>query len=148
MRMRAAKHANRPNPILRGFGHSGRRRPLFPADFLMHPLRHTILTRPGEAGVDAFTIMRNAGHSRIVLSQRCIHPTPEAVERAFEGLQRSDDLSIIEPMRQLFATVSATLEVAALVNCEGPVAQRLEQGTHNPLVVGSNPTGPTKLFGV
>ena len=27
----------------------------------------------------------------------------------------------------------------------GPVAQRLEQGTHNPLVVGSNPTGPTIL---
>jgi hypothetical protein len=25
----------------------------------------------------------------------------------------------------------------------GPVAQRLEQGTHNPLVVGSNPTGPS-----
>ncbi len=25
----------------------------------------------------------------------------------------------------------------------GPVAQRLEQWTHNPLVVGSNPTGPT-----
>ena len=24
----------------------------------------------------------------------------------------------------------------------GPLAQRLEQGTHNPLVVGSNPTGP------
>ena len=28
-------------------------------------------------------------------------------------------------------------------NLHGPVAQRLEQGTHNPLVVGSNPTGPT-----
>jgi hypothetical protein len=26
----------------------------------------------------------------------------------------------------------------------GPVAQRLEQGTHNPLVAGSNPAGPTK----
>jgi hypothetical protein len=26
----------------------------------------------------------------------------------------------------------------------GPVAQRLEQGTHNPLVGGSNPSGPTK----
>ena len=26
----------------------------------------------------------------------------------------------------------------------GPVAQRLEQWTHNPLVVGSNPTGPTE----
>src|SRR4029077_6381194 len=28
----------------------------------------------------------------------------------------------------------------------GPVAQRLEQGTHNPLVRGSNPCGPTKLI--
>jgi hypothetical protein len=26
----------------------------------------------------------------------------------------------------------------------GPVAQRLEQGTHNPLVRGSNPCGPTR----
>ncbi len=29
------------------------------------------------------------------------------------------------------------------LSIQGPVAQRLEQGTHNPLVVGSNPTGPT-----
>ena len=28
----------------------------------------------------------------------------------------------------------------------GPVAQRLEQGTHNPLVRGSNPCGPTSDF--
>ena len=27
----------------------------------------------------------------------------------------------------------------------GPVAQRLVQGTHNPLVAGSNPAGPTTL---
>jgi hypothetical protein len=27
----------------------------------------------------------------------------------------------------------------------GPVAQRLEQRTHNPLVLGSNPSGPTNL---
>src|SRR3954470_20059617 len=26
----------------------------------------------------------------------------------------------------------------------GPVAQRLEQGTHNPLVLGSNPSGPSE----
>ena len=31
----------------------------------------------------------------------------------------------------------------------GPVAQRLEQGTHNPLVPGSNPGGPSlKVFWV
>jgi hypothetical protein len=29
----------------------------------------------------------------------------------------------------------------------GPVAQRLEQWTHNPLVVGSNPTGPIQNGG-
>ena len=28
----------------------------------------------------------------------------------------------------------------------GPIAQRLEQGTHNPLVPGSNPGGPTSLL--
>jgi hypothetical protein len=46
-----------------------------------------MLTRLGESGVDAFTITRIAGHSSIVVSQRYIHPTPEAFERAFERLQ-------------------------------------------------------------
>jgi Phage integrase family len=63
----------------------GKRRPLFPADFVLHSLRHTMLTRLGESGTDAFTIMRVADHSSIVVSQRYIHPTPESVERAFRG---------------------------------------------------------------
>jgi integrase len=87
----------------------GKRNELFPADFVLHTLRHTMLTRLGESGVDAFTIMRIAGHSSIVVSQRYIHPTPEAVERAFERLQQSGDFAVIEPERQLPATVSATL---------------------------------------
>jgi hypothetical protein len=29
---------------------------------------------------------------------------------------------------------------------DGPVAQRLEQRTHNPLVPGSNPGGPTRIL--
>jgi len=66
----------------------GKRRPIFPADFVLHSLRHTMLTRLGESGVDAFTIMRIAGHSSIVVSQRYIHPMPEAVERAFERLAK------------------------------------------------------------
>src|SRR6266480_2298740 len=32
---------------------------------------------------------------------------------------------------------------ASLCQPHGPVAQRLEQGTHNPLVPGSNPGGPS-----
>lgn len=51
----------------------GKRREIFPADFVLHSLRHTMLTRLGESGVDAFTIMRIAGHSSIVVSQRYIH---------------------------------------------------------------------------
>ncbi len=39
------------------------------------------------------------------------------------------------------------LQTGAMVSlrpsCDGPVAQRLVQGTHNPLVLGSNPSGPS-----
>jgi site-specific recombinase XerD len=56
-------------------------------EFVIHSLRHTMLTRLGEAGVDAFTIMKIAGHSSITVSQRYVHPSPEALERAFERLE-------------------------------------------------------------
>jgi hypothetical protein len=42
------------------------------------------LTRFGEAGADAFTIKKVAGHSSVTISERYIHPTPEGQERAFE----------------------------------------------------------------
>jgi len=58
-----------------------------PKDFVIHSLRHTMLTRLGEAGADAFTIMRIAGHSSVTVSQRYVHPTPEGLERAFERLE-------------------------------------------------------------
>jgi hypothetical protein len=45
-----------------------------------------MLTRLGEAGVDAFTIMRVAGHSSVTVSQRYVHPSPDSLERAFERL--------------------------------------------------------------
>jgi hypothetical protein len=76
-----------------------------------------MLTRLGESGVDAFTIMRIAGRSSISVSQQYIHPTPEAVERAFERLQLSGNVTVIKPKRQLPATVSATLANRAAVSC-------------------------------
>ena len=57
-----------------------------PADFVLHSLRHTFGTRLGEAGADAFTIMKLMGHSTVTASQRYVHPSPEAVELAFERL--------------------------------------------------------------
>lgn len=57
-----------------------------PADFVLHSLRHAFGTRLGESGADAFTIMRLMGHSTVTVSRRYLHPSPEAVERAFERL--------------------------------------------------------------
>jgi integrase len=56
-------------------------------EFVLHSLRHTMLTRLGEAGVDAFTIKRIAGHSSITVSERYVHPSTDAMERAFERLE-------------------------------------------------------------
>ncbi len=74
-----------------------------------------MLTRLGEAGVDAFTIMRIAGHSSITVSQRYVHPSSESLERAFERLKalnaasgrRSDETGLVP------ATFSATVEDTA-----------------------------------
>jgi len=58
-----------------------------PDDFVLHSLRHTFGTRLGEAGADAFTIMKLMGHSTVIVSQRYVHPSPESIERAFEKLE-------------------------------------------------------------
>jgi len=58
----------------------------FAAEFVIHSLRHTMLTRLGESGADAFTIMRIAGHSSVTVSQRYVHSSPESLEKAFERL--------------------------------------------------------------
>jgi hypothetical protein len=42
-----------------------------------------------------------------------------------------------------FVQFRCHVEAESLASKAGPVAQRLEQGTHNPLVRGSNPCGPT-----
>jgi site-specific recombinase XerD len=41
-------------------------------EFVLHSLRHTMLTRLGEQGTDAFTIKRIAGHSCITVSERYV----------------------------------------------------------------------------
>jgi integrase len=76
-----------------------------PADFVLHSLRHTFGTRLGEAGADAFTIMRLMGHSTVTVSQRYVHPSPEAVELAFGRLMALN--------MQKVSTISATINQAA-----------------------------------
>jgi hypothetical protein len=54
----------------------------------MRHSRHTYGTRLGEAGADAFTIMRLMGHSSVTVSQKYVHPSPEAMERAVQRLDQ------------------------------------------------------------
>lgn len=54
--------------------------------FPPYTMRHTALTRLAEAGCDAFTLARIAGHSSIAITQRYCHPQREAVERSFSKL--------------------------------------------------------------
>ena len=51
--------------------------------FPAYVLRHTALTRLAQAGCDAFTLARIAGHSSVTITQRYIHPQADAIERAF-----------------------------------------------------------------
>ncbi len=60
-----------------------------PTEFVPHSFRHTFGTRLGEAGADAFTIMRIMGHSSITVSQRYVHPTAGTMENAIMGLERA-----------------------------------------------------------
>lgn len=87
-----------------------------PEGFVLHSLRHTYGTRLGEGGADAFSIMRLMGHSSVTISQRYVHPTPEALERAVERLEmlnreamnRLPDRGKRELLETNPATISAT----------------------------------------
>jgi len=85
-----------------------------PKEAVIHSLRHTMLTRLGESGVDVFTIMKIAGHSSVSVSEKYVHPSSESMERAFERLQKFNREAVaksqsieenVEP-----ATISATSE--------------------------------------
>ena len=71
-----------------------RRRLKLPAEFVLYSLRHTALTRLGENGADAFTIMRIAGHSSVTTSQRYVHPSSETVAFAIVRLDTSNQQAL------------------------------------------------------
>lgn len=54
------------------------------ADFVPYVLRHTALTRLGEAANgDVFVLARIAEHSSITITQRYVHPQADAISRVF-----------------------------------------------------------------
>lgn len=80
-----------------------------PKDFVIHSLRHTMLTRLGESGAGAFEIMRIAGHSSVTVSQRYVHPSEESIGRAFERLE-----TLNAAKREKVAKDSAKVEIVEM----------------------------------
>jgi integrase len=64
--------------------------PGFPAEFVLHSLRHTFCTRLGEAATEAFLIQRLAGHHSVTVSERYVHPTPESAVLAIRRLDAAN----------------------------------------------------------
>lgn len=69
---------------LNHLNHRLRKTRRLPNDFLVPSLRHTNVD---DAAVEAFSIIRIAGQS-IMVSQRCVRPSSEAMEHAFERWER------------------------------------------------------------
>ena len=58
------------------------------------------------------------------------------------GLQITPATEIMQSAANFFPVNTTSVRKTREIRHPGPVAQRLEQGTHNPLVGGSNPSGP------
>ena len=93
-----------------------------PKEFVLHSLRHTFLTRLGEAGADAFTIKTVAGHSSVTISQKYIHPTGEAVERAFERLET---LNLTAQRKLMPASVAASASTTPAAKVASPAVKEV-----------------------
>ena len=71
-----------------------RRRLKPPDEFVLYSLRHAALTRLGKNGVDAFIIMRIAGHSSVTTSKRYVHPSSQTVAPATARLDTSNQQAL------------------------------------------------------
>jgi integrase len=74
----------------------------------MRHSRHTYGTRLGETGADAFTIMRLMGHSTVTVSQRYVHPSPEAMDNAVTRMETWSASKLREVGTNLAADSKAT----------------------------------------
>jgi len=78
--------------------------------FQPYILRHTALTQLAQAGCDAFTLARIAGHSSITITQRYIHPQADAIERAFAPLAAAPNVVLSKTESGQVGTKLGTIE--------------------------------------
>lgn len=83
-----------------------------PREFVIHSLRHSFCTRLGEAGTEAFLIQRMAGHHSVTVSERYVHPTPEAMLLAMARLDAANQGLAGVPTATGTATRSLAMSVS------------------------------------
>jgi integrase len=88
-----------------------------PPGSVLHSLRHTYGTQLGEGGADAFSIMCLMGHSSVTISQRYVHPTPEALEMAVQRLEALNQKAIQSLPKMATDPKTDTSGVAVPVSC-------------------------------
>ena len=72
--------------------------------FVPYTLRHTALTRLGEAaGGDVFVLARIARHSSITVTQHYVHPQADAIDRVFSASQLRVGTKLGTPKKSLLA---------------------------------------------
>ena len=80
-----------------------------PKDCVIHSLRHTFLTRFGEAGADAFTIKKVAVYSSVTISERNINPhLKDRSAPPSASLMNRDAVEKVRKKREV-PTISATV---------------------------------------
>lgn len=67
------------------------------APFVPYTFRHSFLTKLGNSNVDAFTLMKIAGHATVAMTMRYVHPQRDAIRRAFDGLDTPKTPHIVPP---------------------------------------------------
>ena len=113
-------------------------------NFRFHDLRHTWASHLVMSGVDLLTVKEMGGWKSLEMVQRYAHLSGEHRTRAAETL---DGMFRLQPspkpstMAQIRKSVAAIKPLKKMGFIDG--LYQSVQRPHNPLVVGSSPTGPT-----
>jgi site-specific recombinase XerD len=79
------------------------------SEFGVHSLSHTLGTRLGESGADAFTIMKLMGHSTATVSQHYLHRSPETAEARVDRRTTMNLHRAADKMNEFFRAEDAAL---------------------------------------
>jgi integrase len=80
--------------------------------FVLYSLRHSFLTRLAESGCDVWTLSRIAGHASLIMSQRYIHPSQDAILDAMARLggHKIGHTQTVAPPRSVAAIAASTVQ--------------------------------------